>query len=151
MTLEHGFLLVEEKHHKKVASPSLPGSTDLYRLHDDLIQYMGDTLKWLPTTNPSRNEPGQGLNLYGRTVLAAAGASMAAKLFEGWAGLFRLGPQQLALTGDWSQIEGDPDSSGYERLHFDRDATVAVLEGIASICRRAASSKGKLVVVHLGI
>ncbi len=121
-------------------------------LHDNLLHYMGDSLAWIPSLNPSRNTEQTGLDYWGITIIGRPGARIACNVFTSWANLFSLSPPVLKLTGFYQLGSNDTSEGGaYERLQFSRDETVTVLRAIASMCQRVADGDGSEHVLHLGI
>ena len=98
--MNHAFWLVRAADHP--AGPvlrhflSLPPEVEI---HDVLIRYMNDTLRWIPARDPRRGEPCAGLDLYGPTCIHTEGARVARAVFSAWAALYVLGPEMLDLTG----------------------------------------------------
>jgi hypothetical protein len=74
--LNHAFFLVRRSefspadHARFIA---LPGDVEL---HDDLLRYLGDTLRWLPAYNPARDEECAGLCMYGNTIYSTRGSEL---------------------------------------------------------------------------
>lgn len=124
-------------------------------VHDDVIRYMSDCLKWIschvPMTPPILKEM-KGLNFYGPTIIKSDGADQAFAVFEIWAQLFSQGPKTLELTGAWSSVEGESEQSGhYEIIVAERDNLVASLKQIAEYAKQVERSDGLLYILHLGI
>lgn len=152
MSLDHDFILLDR---------AVDGEWELLRfihdpraihLHDDLIQYMSDTLKWIPTHNPSTNLPCCGLNMYGVTLIEQNGAFTGQKIFRAWARLLESGPSTLELTGGYGWIEGEPQETGrYERLQYSRENTVRVLDTLADYCAEVQIANGRLYIYHCGV
>ena len=124
-------------------------------LHDDLISYMGDTLKWIPCYFPkSRNKlvACEGLNYDTLTIIKQDGANIARKIFTLWADLFLNSPEDLKLTGNFGWIEGEDKNSGnYSVIKAIRDEIVKSLKQIADYAKDVESSSEKLFILHLGI
>jgi hypothetical protein len=119
------------------------------RVHDDLLHYLDDTLKWIDSYNPGRQQPQSGLNLHGVTVITAP--ESAAEIVEAWASLSSRSPKKLKLTGAYGWTARRPDSGRHEHLRFDRDVVVRKVSRLAALCRQAAASRGEKYVLHLGI
>src|SRR5690554_3669949 len=104
--LNHDFLVIEsgsfslDKHaeYKEL---------DRIELHDDLLQYFKDTIKWIPSTNPCINEPIMGLCWYGPTLIESSGIEKARNIFKGWVQLLSLAPEEIVLTGSYGWVEGE--------------------------------------------
>jgi hypothetical protein len=150
MSLNHKFLLRDRSVHPETYSRPLP-SESVVLLHDHILQYISDSLKWIPTENPARRgEPGMGLNFYGPTSITQRGAQQAFGVFSAWASLLALGPPMLRLRGLWSFIEGEPQSGAYDVLELDRDELVGKLRRLAEWAQ-AVTVNPDLYVLHLGI
>ena len=121
------------------------------RIHDDLMHYMFDTLKWIPSFNPDKRVPYSGLCTCGNTVIKSDGAVIAARVFHAWANLFAHGPEQLCLTGLWSSTEGEPHSGQYLRIEVRRDEVVSKLMILAGYADQVAESNDELYMLHMGI
>lgn len=127
---------------------TLPGEV---QLHDDILRYLGDSLAWIPTHNPARDEPGMGLCMYGPTVIFAEGARVAAAVFSTWARLFSFGPRSLDLTGAYGWQGDDPSSGHYERIRVERDVLCERLGHLVRLTEQVAAGTGELYLLHYGI
>jgi hypothetical protein len=162
MSLDHDFLLLDRETDGEWVLTRFVHDPRALRLHDDLVRYMADTLAWVPTFNPARREPHKGLCMWGPTIIDADGAPIAERVFRAWADLLVLGPPVLALTGNFSWVaEGDaplsdaervtPLERGYDRLEFDRDEVVGVLQQLVQYSDRVRSAGGRLYLLHQGV
>lgn len=151
MGLEHEFLIVSAAEHAPAEYAHLSGAAGTVRLHDDVLRYVGDTLTWIPTLNPATGKMGCGLNFYGPTAILVDGAPVAAQIFGTWAQLFRLGPEEIELTGLWTSIEGEPGSGAYDKFTLARSSLTDAFDQIAGDLRRVAESEGAYFLMHLGI
>lgn len=150
--LNHDFFLLSRTEHPVTDYSRFINDPRAVVLHDDLIDYLYDTLHWIPSFNPARGEPTTGLCRCGVTVIQTEGASQAAQVFSSWADLFSVGPKSLRLTGGWTWIEGQPDTEGeYARLVFDGPETIGSLRRLAAYARQVAESDGDLYILHIGI
>lgn len=150
MSLNHEFLLRDRSAHPETYSRPLP-SESVILLHDHVLRYLSDPLKWIPTENPAlKGEPGMGLNFWGPTTITQRGAQQASAVFAAWATLLALGPPTLHLRGLWSFLEGEPQSGAYEVLELDRDELVGKLRQLAEWAQ-AVAANADLYVLHLGI
>jgi len=118
-------------------------------VHDDLLRYLEDTLRWIDAYNPSRRRSQSGLNLHGVTVIVAP--KSAAEIFEAWAALFSRSPKKLRLTGAYEWTVGKAESGRYEQVRPDRDVVFSKLNALSALCFEAAASHGEKYVLHLGI
>jgi hypothetical protein len=146
----HDFLLLPELGDRRAQYAEHINDPAALKLSDALVDYMLDTLCWVPSENPAKgNERGKGLNLYGPTTFTGAGAAQLAKLLRAWAALFGLGPEMLDLTGEYWTTEGDPDSGQHERIMIPRSELVETLEKIADLADKAVAPEHWLL--HMGI
>lgn len=148
----HDFLLLPEEGNDYADYAQYIRDPRATRISDDLIRYMMDTLKWIPSINPADRSGGNGfgLNYHGATIINQTGAAQAAQVFDHWASLLRLGPKTLTLTGGYVWLEGDSvDSGEYEKFTLPRDAVVSSLSEVARMA--AAASTGESYLLHIGI
>ena len=160
--LNHDFLLLARKDHPIEEWKRFYHNPDAVKIHDDVLLYMSDTLKWIPTYNPATKRAFQGLCWYGPTIILQPGAEVAARVFSLWANLLNCGPSKLELTGafEW-KLENDPDKDGFERvvphsakyenLTFERDKLVEAIRDLASYADRVQQTQGEYYILHLGI
>lgn len=134
-------------------------------IHDDLILYYMDYLKWIPSYNPSLKVRHTGLNYYGITVIDIEGATQAYNLFLSIVGILKLSPDILKLNGSYSyQLADDEDpfsesnvyrivrgSLKQDKLIYQRDKIVEQFEKLANCFKRVIDSNGQLYVFHMGI
>lgn len=154
MSLEHQFFLISKDmivqdtvlDYSLVEQPGI----DVCRLHDDIISYIGDSLRWIPTQNPSFPESTYGLNRCGITLIGTEGAPVMRGILRAWMDLFGNGPDNLYLTGDysWGNLEGI-ETGEYLIINLDRDTLLDKLSRLHSLCDKALAEG--LVVVHFGI
>ena len=121
------------------------------QLHDDLIWYVNDTLQWIPTFNPARDEPWSGLCHYGPTIISSEGAARAQGIFASWAAVFSNGPATLSLRGHWTRIDGDARNGAYDTIEVQRDELVEKLHLRTTYAQDVVQSNGALYILHLGI
>jgi hypothetical protein len=160
--LNHDFLLLSSRNFRIgywSQDRQLPGGV---QIHDDLLRYTSDTLKWIPSRVSSKQVPFQGLDFYGETWITSEGAGLTQRIFSSWADLFASGPDAFELTGSYCwTAEANPlvhsntpavaGSGHYERLTVDRNEIVDKFRTIASYAERMQKSEGELYILHLGI
>ena len=148
MPLDHHFFLLETFVARNEWRTYV-GTPAPLNLHDDVVGYLLDQLRWIPSWNPSKQVPSSGLNLYGPTVIDVEGAAIAERVFRGWANLLVIGPPVLDLQGYWSFFGDDPKLGAYERLRIDRTPVVETLIQLADYS--ACATNGTHALLHLGI
>lgn len=152
MSLNHQFYLVRKAEHDYTDYAALIHAPGGVELHDDLIDYMWDTLLWIPTILAASAERFHGLNRWGPTVIDDQGAPVARNVFGAWANLFACGPEKLQLRGP-ALISGDAGAGdgGYETLCLERDELVRALRSLESYAGDVIAAEGALYILHLGI
>ena len=102
--LNHDFMLLASEEHPIENWESCYHNPDAVKIHDDVLEYLADTLKWIPTYNPATKRPFQGLCWHGPTVIRESGALVTAKVFS----LCRLAKLRTGGRGiDWCvRMEG---------------------------------------------
>ncbi|SDM84329.1 hypothetical protein [Paenibacillus jilunlii] len=111
MALEHEYYLIpitidverfwmnRENNHKVI---------DSMVIHDDIIMYISDTLKWIPSRNPALHETPvcAGINYHGVTLFEKKSAGTLKSIFSSWRNLLLNSPLVLELTGEFVVVEG---------------------------------------------
>ncbi|UPM55458.1 hypothetical protein [Gottfriedia acidiceleris] len=119
-------------------------------IHDDMIQYIMDSLDWIPSINPStsHNKNRRGINYYGITLFEQQSSELIIAIFTSWRNLFINGPKVLKLRGNF--VFGENDEGGeYEKLIINRYELLIKIEKMISMAEKL--SKGNLYLYHLGI
>ena len=151
----HDFHLLERSEFEYGIYKKFYNHPDAVQIHDDLLRYIGDSLKWIPCHFPKRPRTlieRSGLNLIGFTIIKEEGASIAHDVFSLWAELFRHGPEVLQLTGGWTWIDGEPMESGeFSTIVQNREKLVASLKTVAEYAKSVSESQGRLYLLHMGI
>ncbi|PAE42782.1 hypothetical protein [Bacillus sp. 7884-1] len=154
MSLEHEFYLIPNTVDVKdfwVLRENNNSVIDSVVIHDDLIQYIFDSLEWIPSKNPAlRGTPaGQGLNYHGVTLFDKHSSPTLERVFSSWKDLFKNSPIILELTGEFVYDENDEILGTYEKLVFNRDEVIKLFEKIISMSVKIA--KGDCYLYHCGI
>jgi hypothetical protein len=160
--LNHDFFLLSLEEHPYTDYHRFYNRSDALLVHDDILQYLADTLRWIPTINAARGVPHDGLCWYGPTAITETGAGQARRIFQAWADLFEVGPEVVRLTGAWSwQVRNEPEqdgytivesgTEGYEQLIVPRSGLVQTLRTLAEWAERVRQSGGDHYILHLGI
>ena len=156
MGLEHEFFLVTYDEYEEMSYDGyyfpLEDSSNLILLHDDIVQYMQDTLIWVPSINPAMNyERGFGLNNYGITLFDKEGAEVIFKIAKSWADLFSNGPATLKLTGNygWATDDNGITKGDYERIDMSRDELVKSFRKLQLFSEKVTCNE--YLILHRGI
>jgi hypothetical protein len=151
----HKFWLLREDHQDYANYQDLVRQPDpQLQISHALVEYIEDTLRWIPTINPASksNRHGYGLNLYGATIINTSGASRFRDVCLAWSQMFSYGPTQLVLTGRWTQMTGDDGTCGegyYATVEVDRQWLVSAMTKLAEFGTRAITDD--YYILHLGL
>jgi len=79
---------------------------DGVEIHDDIIVYIYDTLKWIPSKKHALagSPNGTGINYHGVTLFDHESAIVLGSVFNAWKLLFENSPDILELRGSISQL-----------------------------------------------
>jgi hypothetical protein len=119
-------------------------------IHDDIIQYILDSLVWVPSKTPTKQGTinSQGINYYGITLFDKDSSESLKGVLTSWRDLFKNAPKTFELTGNF--VDGADEQDGvYEKLHINRDDLVNKLEKVVSMSE--SLGKGNCYLYHLGI
>ena len=150
--LNHGFLLLPDTGDRRQQYQNHINDPAAKTLHDDVLRYIDDTLKWIPSENPANPTEwcGHGLNWYGPTSISGDGARIASRIFAAWAELFAIGPRNITLTGPYAWIEGESAESGsYDKIPIEQSEIVSKCRTISELAAKATNCDSWLL--HLGI
>ncbi|QNK55068.1 hypothetical protein [Paenibacillus sp. PAMC21692] len=80
IALVHDFILISNQEFEEISLSGIfnyrdSNSENVVQLHDDMFGYMQDTLKWIETINPDKNEIAMGFNYYGWSIIEKTGAT----------------------------------------------------------------------------
>lgn len=166
MPLLHDFVLLNKNEFSYDDCCGLVGKVSYdVSIHDDLIIYFNDFLKWIPTYNPSLKIKNTGLNYHGVTVIDGDGAKEAFQLFSSLVNLLKLSPKILTLTGAYTFVHAyddviDPnknvdrilrETAGYEKIIMQKSDVIGQFEILAELMQKIIHSNNSLYVLHLGI
>lgn len=126
-------------------------SIDSIDLPDDLIQYISDSLNWIPSKNPaiSMTREEKGVNLCGVTLFDQTSAAVMKNIFSAWYLLFTNSPEKLELTGEFTFSANKKELGRRELLVFGRKEVLELLEKLISMIERLED--GNLYLYHLGM
>jgi hypothetical protein len=149
--LNHEFLIIENGSFSLDRYEELE-EIDRVEIHDDLLNYLSDSISWVSTYNPSKKEETSGLCLYGRTIIPPESVGKFESIMSGWLLILSEAPDIVVLKGGWCWTEGDsPDSGSYEKLSFRKSEVIESLSKIVSYCEAVKASGGTKCLLHLGI
>lgn len=112
---------------------------------------MQDSLKWIETINPDRNENEFGLNYYGRSIIEKTGAKKLTKLMNAWYLMFLEAPEDIVLTGwfTWKEDDDTQINGSYEKLSFNRNEILNTLNRLIELSTTVES--GEYIMIYYGI
>ena len=156
MSLEHEFYLISEDEYTSKGSDYgnytlSKDCNEILTIHDDVIQYIFDTFRWIPSINPGKHdEKGFGINNYGITLFNKDGARVLGNIAKSWADLFLNSPSTMKLTGNY-YWGGDKkaENGEYEILELDRDLIAEKFRKLQSFAQKVLMENS--YIIHFGI
>jgi hypothetical protein len=83
MAMNHDFWLFRPEEHAYTDYRDLFAQHDApVSIDDEILRYFFDTIAWIPTFNPAKNERGNGLNWWGPTIIDQAGGNLFHKILS---------------------------------------------------------------------
>jgi hypothetical protein len=156
MGQDHKFFLISYEDYVEMGwdgyYPPSEDLSDVVFIHDDIIQYILNTLDWIPSINPAANyEKTSGICIYGITLFDKEGAQVILRLAKAWADLFSNGPTTLKLTGNYCfrTNEQGATEGNYDLLEVDRDELVGKLRKLQLFSEKVI--KGDYLIFHHGL
>lgn len=166
MTLTHDFVLLNKNEFSYDDCCDLIGGISFdVSIHDDLILYFMDYLKWLPTYSPLLKKRIYGLDYHAMTIMDVEGATEALILFSSLVNILKLSPNVLTLTGIYTFVQVyddviDPnknvdrilrETAGYEKIIMQKRVVIQQFEILSELIQKVIDSNNSLYVLHLGI
>jgi hypothetical protein len=156
MGQDHEFFLVsyDEYEEKGYDGYYLPNEdlSNVIVIYDEIIQYIGDTLAWIPSINLCNNyKKGFGINNYGITLFDKEGASVIVNIAKAWADLLSNGTDILTLTGNycWTKNDKGIPEGKYETMEVNRNELVENFRKLQLFSEKVIL--GDYLILHLGI
>lgn len=149
MSLNHQFILLsKESYSDRWLDWSFMNHEPVERvdIHDDIIQYIKDSLKWIPTINPCVSESRYGLSIHGITLINNEGAALLRNIFDSWTRLFSNGPEILILTGSYQTTNG---KGMYQKIEINKKEIVQSFNKICDFATIAIENDN--YILHYGI
>lgn len=139
MGLVHQFAIIPKDSDVSIVSSDM----DSVSISDIIIQYIGDSLKWI-STNWNGKKIQNGICYYGFSVIEDCEITRLKNILKQWVELFRLAPDEFYLTGEYLI-----DEERYENVLVKREEIIKNLNSCIYICEKAIN-EGKRVL-HNGI
>jgi len=118
---------------------------------DFIYRYIIETLKWIPTYNPSTKKNGLGLNSYGVTIIKKEGSIMLDKILRGWIQIFSCIPtKSIILTGSWYSVDKKTSLVQFEKEKLKKEEILFMLQQLQQYCKKVNSSENNYIL-HFGI
>lgn len=118
---------------------------------DDIIQYISDSLAWIPSRNPALpgNPQGLGLHYHGVTLFDCTSADSLAGILTAWRDLFKHAPNPVKLTGSFQTMEQSAANGDYEQLIVDKDRLINTFDHFISMAE--ILKHGDVYLYHCGL
>ena len=120
-------------------------------IDNSLINYISDTLGWIPSYNPETKSPIHGLNYYGETIISDQGAVMLSQIVQRWISLFSVSPEVFKLKSEIVWVEEGEDG-GYwqdELVEYRKEFVIDSLRKLLLLSEKA--QEGQYFLLHYGI
>ena len=120
-------------------------------IDDVIIQYIYDTLEWIPSYTPSYKglQSSLGLNYHGRTIFNKEAYSHLKGILSSWKNLFEYAPPTFKLTGEYIEGEGLDDIGEYEQLTLDKNKMVTEFNQLLKLVENINTKN--FILYHEGI
>lgn len=121
-------------------------------IHDDIIQYLMDSLTWITAlAHCDKERPIQGLCYYGITGFNKSLITQFKNLIIAWRAVFANAPSNFILTGNYFTVVGDDNFKGdYEKITVCHNELLSELDKLIGYCELVENDKN-LILVHNGI
>lgn len=139
LALIHQFAVIPNDSNLSIISSDM----DFVDVSDILVQYFGDSLKWVYTAWNGKNRK-SGISYYGFSIIEGDEIEKLKNIVKAWKELFFLSPEELNLTGNFL-----PDEGRYEKISMVKKEILKELDGCIDICQKAINENAK--VLHNGI
>lgn len=139
MGLMHQFAIISKDSKEAIISSDM----DFISIPDIIIQYIGDSLKWICTTWNGKKLQ-NGISYYGFSFVEGDEIIKLKNIIKQWVELFYLSPDEFYLTGEFL-----PEEEQYENILVKKDEIIQILNSCIYICERATNEEAK--ILHNGI
>ena len=139
MGLVHQFAVISKDSEVSIISSDM----DSVSIPDMIIQYIGDSFKWIITTWNGKKLQ-NGISYYGFSFIEDGEITKLKNILKQWVELFCLSPDEFYLTGEFLLNE-----ERYENILVKREEIINNLNSCIHICEKAIN-EGKRVL-HNGI
>ncbi len=137
MGLVHQFAIIPKDSDVSIVSSDM----DSVSISDVIIQYIGDSLKWI-NTNWNGKKMQKGISYYGFSFIEDGEIIKLKKILKQWVELFRLSPDEFYLAGEFL-----PDEERYENILVKRGEIIKSLNSCIYICGKAIN-EGKRILYN---
>lgn len=137
MGLAHQFAIISQYSNESIISSDM----DCVSVSDMVIQYIGDSLKWVHTMWNGKKFQ-EGISYYGYSVIENDEIIKLKNIITRWVELFCLSPDEFYLTGDFF-----PDEEKYENVLVKREEIIKTLNSLIFICEKAINEEGKYYIL----
>lgn len=139
MGLVHQFAIIPKDSNESIISSIM----DSVSISDMLIQYIGDSLRWVHTTGNGKRVQ-KGISYYGFSFIENGEIIKLKNIMKQWVELFYLSPDEFYLTGDFLL-----DEKRYENNLVKREEIIENFNSCILICEKAILEGAK--ILHNGI
>lgn len=139
MGLVHQFAIIPKESSENIIKSNMESIS----ISDVIIQYIGDSLKWIQTTWNGKKVK-MGISYYGFSVIEGEEIVKIKNIIIQWKSLFCLSPDTFYLTGEFLPTEGK-----YDQNLIIKKEVIEILDLFIDLCEKAVATEGK--ILHNGI
>lgn len=152
MGLHHEFFLITKNELQKMNNITLSiltNKVEKVEISDEIMEYIKDTLEWIPAYSVDAFEKINGLDYFYCTVIHKNGATTLKNVLEGWISLFKNSPQCLRLRGELVMEEGE-ESWSHRVIDINRDELICEFSKLVAFSVKVINSE-EYCIFHMGI
>ena len=149
--LNHSFLIINKETYSLNKYQEYKNSNYI-TLHDDFIQAIYRSQKWIKTVNLESNKQCDGLSLYGPTIIKEEGIKTAESIFKAWLSLIQNAPDNFEL-GSYLELSEEKNLNDIklEPYSFQKDEIIPNLKKLLIFFEIVKNSNGTKWLLHFSI
>ena len=139
MALVHDFGIVPNDYSESF----LNAEAEKVSIPDDILYYIGDSLKWVRTIWNGKYES-DSINYYGFSYIEGNNLRLLLEVVTAWRKLFSLSPDIITIRTGYLI-----DAKRYEYHSFQKEDILCLFDGWRKLCLQAINDNNK--IMHIGI
>jgi len=151
MSLQHTFYIIDSeiinRKQKIDETAILNNNYDKIILSDQLIMYLMDTMKWIPSFNLAKSKSDYGINYHGITLFKEEGLKKLYKIINAWIVMFSNASEHIELKGSF--MFNDDNEGYYEKILYEKNDLLILFNSFKNLIKKAINLK--MFLIHFGI